>query len=212
MNITPEDEAFQPADFAFTEENLAAAEKIIKRYPEGRQRSAVMPLLDLVQRQEGWVPLAAMRVVAAKLDMAEMRVYEVATFYTMFNLKPVGKHFIQLCTNIACKLRGVDVVLETCQHELGIGVGETSADGQFTLVESECLGACVNAPVAWIGDYFYEDLDVANTKSLLDQLKRGEAPKPGSQTGRQGSCPAGGPSTLLELAAPTSLTTPFGDA
>jgi len=196
MTVSPENEPFQPASFAFSAENLATAEKIIGRYPEGRQQSAVMPLLDLAQRQEGWVSMAAMHVVGEMLDMAPIRVYEVATFYTMFNLKPVGKHHVQVCTNLPCRLRGSDAVVETCKKELGVGLGETTKDGQFTLSECECLGACVNAPAVWIGDDYYEDLDPDSTKKVLDALKKGEIPKAGSQSGRQTSAPAGGLTSL----------------
>jgi NADH-quinone oxidoreductase E subunit len=199
MTQHPEDQPFQPKNFAFSAENQAQAAKIIARYPQGRQQSAVMPLLDLAQRQEGWVPLAAMNVVAEMLDMAPIRVYEVATFYTMFNLKPVGRHHVQLCTNLPCRLRGADAVVEACKKDLGVGLGETTSDGQFTLAEVECLGACVNAPVAWIGDDYYEDLDPDSIKRVLESLKKGETPKAGSQTGRQTSAPAGGPTTLTNL-------------
>jgi len=199
MSIRPEDQPWQPKSFAFKKEGLEFANKIIKRYPEGRQQSAVMPLLDIVQRQEGWVSMAAMHVVAEMLDMAPMRVYEVATFYTMFHLKPVGKVHVQVCTNLPCQLRGSDEVVHACQKELGIGLGETTADGKFSLAEVECLGACVNAPVIWIGDDFYEDLDAANTKKMIEAFKKGETPKAGSQTGRQTSAPAGGPTTLSKV-------------
>ena len=199
MSIRPEDQPWQPKSFAFKKEGLEFANKIIKRYPEGRQQSAVMPLLDIVQRQEGWVSMAAMHVVAEMLDMAPMRVYEVATFYTMFHLKPVGKVHVQVCTNLPCQLRGSDEVVHACQKELGIGLGETTADGKFSLAEVECLGACVNAPVIWIGDDFYEDLDAASTKKMIEAFKKGETPKAGSQTGRQTSAPAGGPTTLSKV-------------
>jgi NADH-quinone oxidoreductase E subunit len=155
-----------------------------------------MPILDIVQRQEGWVSMAAMNFVADMLDMAPMRVYEVATFYTMFHLKPVGKVHVQVCTNLPCQLRGSDHVVHACKKELGIGVGETTADGTFSLAEVECLGACVNAPVIWIGDDFYEDLDADSTVKMIEAFKRGETPKAGSQTGRQTSAPAGGLTTL----------------
>lgn len=199
MSMHPEDQPWQPESFAFTEVNKAQAEKIIKRYPEGRQQSAVMPILDIVQRQEGWVSLAAMNVVGEMLDMAPMRVYEVATFYTMFHLKPVGKVHVQVCTNLPCQLRGSDQVVHACKKELGIGLGETTADGKFSLAEVECLGACVNAPVIWIGDDFYEDLDADSTVKMIEAFKRGETPKAGSQTGRQTSAPAGGPTTLFKV-------------
>src|SRR5579859_292346 len=208
MSIRPEDQPWQPKSFAFKKEGLEFANKIIKRYPEGRQQSAVMPLLDIVQRQEGWVSMAAMHVVAEMLDMASMRVYEVATFYTIFHLKPVGKVHVQVCTNLPCQLRGSDDVVHACKKELGIGIGETTADGKFSLAEVECLGACVNAPVIWIGDDFYEDLDAGSTVKMIEAFKRGETPKAGSQTGRQTSAPAGGPTTLKD-AGPTTLK---GDA
>ncbi|HIJ38487.1 MAG TPA: NADH-quinone oxidoreductase subunit NuoE [Rhodospirillaceae bacterium] len=189
----------QPTSFAFTAENLAKAQAVIAKYPAGRQRSAVMPILDIAQRQEGWVSVAAMDVVAEMLDLAPIRVYEVATFYTMFQLKPVGKYHLQVCTNLPCLLRGSDEIIDACQRELGVGIGETTADGKFTLSEVECLGACVNAPVIWIGDDYYEDLDIASTKKIIAALKAGETPQAGSQTGRSGSAPAGGPTTLTGI-------------
>jgi NADH-quinone oxidoreductase subunit E/NADH dehydrogenase (ubiquinone) flavoprotein 2 len=201
MSINPQDQPWQPKSFTFSKESLAFAEKIIKRYPEGRQHSAVIPLLDIVQRQEGWVSMAAMNVVGEMLDMAPMRVYEVATFYTMFHLKPVGKVHVQVCTNLPCQLRGSDSVVATCKHELGIGLGETTADGKFSLAEVECLGACVNAPAIWIGDDYYEDLDADSTKKMIEAFKRGETPKAGPQNGRQTSAPIGGPTTLISKEA-----------
>ena len=195
-NLHPDQQPWQPKSFEFKPEGLAFAKKIIGRYPEGRQQSAVMPILDIVQRQEGWVSMAAMNHVADMLDMAPMRVYEVATFYTMFHLKPVGKVHVQVCTNLPCQLRGSDAVLHACKKELGIGVGETTADGSFSLAEVECLGACVNAPVIWIGDDFYEDLDADSTVKMIEAFKRGETPKAGPQNGRQTSAPIGGPTTL----------------
>jgi len=201
MNISPE---YQPASFAFSAANHSLAKQIIGRYPAGRQQSAVLPLLDLAQRQEGWLSLAAMQVVGEMLDMAAMRVYEIATFYTMYNLKPVGRHHVQVCTNLPCRLRGADDVMAACRKALGVGLGETTPDGQFTLAEAECLGACVNAPMAWIGDEFYEDLDSDSMTRILEALKRGETPKPGSQTGRQTSAPWRG---LTSLTSP-----PAGDA
>jgi NADH-quinone oxidoreductase E subunit len=184
--------------FAFTPENKALAEKMIAKYPARRQASAVVPLLDLAQRQVGgWLPRAAMDYVAAVLDMAPIRVYEVATFYSMFNLKPVGKYLLQVCRTTPCWLRGADQLTETCQRHLGIGLKETTPDGKFTLVEVECLGTCVNAPVVQINDYFYEDLDPAKMEKLLDALAKGKPVTPGSQSGRQGSAPDGGPTTLL---------------
>ena len=190
----------QPASFAFTPENLALAKAHIAKYPPGRQASAVLPLLDLAQRQHGnWLPRAAMDHVAHLLAMAPIRVYEVATFYTMFNLRPVGPYFFQICTTTPCWLRGSDEVVGTCQRKLGIGIGETSADGLFSLREVECLGACVNAPVIQVNDDFYEDLDAASTEALIDALRRGAPPPVGSMRGRQGSAPEGGATTLNDL-------------
>ena len=187
----------QPASFEFTPANLDQAKAIIAKYPEGRQASAVMPLLDLAQRQhDGWLPQAAMDYVAGLLSMAPIRVYEVATFYTMFNLKPVGKHHVQVCTNISCLLRGSDEIVAECENTLGIGFGETTEDGLFTLSETECLGACVNAPMMQIGDDFFEDLDAGTTQSLLTGLRAGGTPTPGPQTARRGCEPAGGLTTL----------------
>ncbi|HJU20443.1 MAG TPA: NADH-quinone oxidoreductase subunit NuoE [Stellaceae bacterium] len=198
---TAHDQAAQPADFAFTPENLEKAKAHIAKYPEGRQASAVLALLDLAQRQVGWLPRAAMDHVALMLGMAPIRVYEVATFYTMFNLRPVGRYLLQACTTTPCWLRGSDEVVRACERKLGIGVGGTSADGLFTLVEVECLGACVNAPVLQVNDDFYEDLDGAATESLIEALQRGNPPPPGSLAGRRGSEPAGGRTTLLDTPA-----------
>jgi NADH-quinone oxidoreductase E subunit len=171
---------------------------ILAKYPADRKPSAVLPLLDLAQRQAGgWLPQAAMDHVAATLDMAPIRVYEVATFYTMFNTRPVGKHLVQVCRTTPCWLRGADDLTHACERKLGIGLKETTADGQFTLVEVECLGACVNAPVVQINDDFYEDLDPARLEALLDALARGEKPKIGPQIDRVNSAPVGGPTTLV---------------
>jgi len=190
----------QPASFAFTPENLKKAQAHIAKYPAGRQASAVLPLLDLAQRQhDNWLPRAAMDAVADMLGMARIRVYEVATFYTMFNLKPVGKHFFQICTTTPCWLRGSDQVVAACKKKLGIGIGESTADGKFTLREVECLGACVNAPIIQVNDDFYEDLDGRSTEALIDALARGETPPMGSVTKRQTSAPEGGATTLKDL-------------
>jgi NADH-quinone oxidoreductase E subunit len=189
----------QPTSFAFTAENKEKAKAIIAKYPEGRQASACMPLLDLAQRQhDGWLPRAAMDHVAEMLDMPPIRVYEVATFYTMYNKEPIGRHHVQVCTNISCLLKGSDQVVGACRKTLGIDVGETSADGEFTLSEVECLGACVNAPMMQINDDYYEDLDSDSTEKVLEQLKAGETPKPGPQSGRTGCEPAGGLTALTD--------------
>ncbi len=186
-----------PQTFAFTPENAKKAKAAIAAYPEGRQASAVLALLDLAQRQNGgWLLRAAMDTVAGFLDMPPMRVYEVATFYNMYNLEPVGKHHVQVCTNVSCWLRGSDDVLAACRNALGIGLGETSADGRFTLSEAECLGACVNAPMMMIGGDYYEDLDAGTATAILAELKKGGTPRPGPQSRRKGCEPAGGLTTL----------------
>ena len=191
--------AAQPEAFALTPENLERARAYIARYPQGKQQSAVLPILDLAQRQhQGWLPRAAMDAVAELLGMARIRVYEVATFYNMFNLSPIGEHHVRVCTTTPCQLRGSDAVLEACEKALGIGIGETSEDGKFTLGEVECLGACVNAPVLQIGDDYFEDLDADKAVAILEALRRGEAPAPGPQSGRHTSAPASGPKTLIE--------------
>ncbi|MDI3308758.1 MAG: NAD(P)H-dependent oxidoreductase subunit E [Acetobacteraceae bacterium] len=196
----------QPTHFAFDAESEAAIEKVIKRYPPGKQASAVIPLLYIVQRQmkretgSAWVPRVAMDAVAARLNMAPIRVYEVATFYFMFNTKPIGKFHLQVCGTTPCWLRGSDEVFRACKDAAGVrGYGETSADGLFTLSEVECLGGCVNAPVLQVDDDYYEDLDYESTVKLIEALKRGERPKPGSVIGRQTSAPVGGPQVLTDV-------------
>ena len=160
--------------FHFTPDNLARSKQIIAKYPAGRQASAVLPLLDMAQRQNGnWLSRAAMDVVAALLDMPPVRVYEVATFYSMFNLEPVGEHLIQICRTPSCWLRGADAIKKTCCQKLGIGLGETTADGKFTLKEVECLGACVNAPVVQINDDYHENLTPEGMDKILDDLATG---------------------------------------
>jgi NADH-quinone oxidoreductase E subunit len=192
----------QPSSFAFSPEMLERAKKIIAKYPAGRQASAVIPLLDLAQRQEGWVTKPAIEVIAQMLAMPAIRVLEVATFYTMFELKPVGKHHIQVCTNLPCQLRGSDAVVRACKDRLGVGLGETTPDGKFSLMEVECAGACVNAPMAQIGDDYYEDLDADSMGKIIDALKRGERPKHGPQNGRVHAAPKGTFTSLTE--APTA--------
>lgn len=196
----------EPTAFVFDAESEAQISAILKKYPEGRQASAVLPLLDLAQRQmkretdSAWVPRAAMDAIAARLGMPPIRVYEVATFYFMFNTKPVGKWHLQVCTTTPCWLRGSEAVVETCKRVTGIRhFGETSADGLFTMTEVECLGACVNAPILQVNDDFYEDMDATTTERLLDGLRRDDPPPPGSMIGRQTSAPEGGPMTLTTL-------------
>lgn len=197
----------QPASFSFDAESMVAVERHIAKYPPGKQASAVLPLLDIAQRQMGrvtgsaWVPIAAMDEIARMLGMAPIRVYEVVTFYTMFNTAPVGKFHLQVCTTTPCWLRGSDEITRACREATGIrGWKETSADGLFTMSEVECVGACVNAPVLCVNDDFYEDLDAERTTALIEALRRGEVPKPGSMSGRQHSAPEGGPTTLTTLA------------
>jgi NADH-quinone oxidoreductase E subunit len=203
MSLAADDVRFgQTASFEFTPENLGRAKAHIAKYPPGRQASAVLPLLWIAQEQSGgWLPRAAMDHVAEILQMAPIRVYEVATFYTMFNLRPVGRYLLQVCTTTPCWLCGSDAVIEACERKLGIGIGGTTPDGLFTLVEVECLGACVNAPILQVNDDFYEDLDGHTTETLLDALRDGKAPPPGSVIGRQGSEPVTGRTTLIKPAA-----------
>ena len=196
----------QPESFEFTPENLERVKAHIAKYPSGRQQSAVLPLLDLAQRQSGgWLPLAAMHHVADMLEMPRIRVYEVATFYTMFNLNPVGRYLLQACTTTPCWLRGSDAVVGACEKKLGIGIGGTTEDGLFTLVEVECLGACVNAPILQVNDDFYEDLDGPSTEALLDALREDKPPPVGSLGGRRSSAPSTGKTTLTEPPEPPSM-------
>jgi NADH-quinone oxidoreductase E subunit len=198
MNTPGPSPAFeQPESFEFTPENRERAGAHIAKYPPGRQASAVLPLLYLAQHQSGgWLPKVAMDHVADVLGMAPIRVYEVATFYTMFNLRPVGRYLLQACTTTPCWLRGSDEVVAACERQLGIAIGQTTADGLFTLVEVECLGACVNAPVLQVNDDLYEDLDGAASEALIEALRAGRQPPPGSVIGRHGSEPVTGRTTL----------------
>ena len=207
---------YQPESFEFNKANQKRIEEIIALYPKGRQQSAVMPLLDLAQRQVGeegakanppapapakagggWIPRAAMDRIAEILDMTPVKVYEVATFYSMYNLEPVGKHLVQVCTTTPCWLCGSDDIVKTATKKLGVGVGETTKDGKFTLVEVECLGACVNAPVVQVNDDYYEDLTAETMGELLDTLAEDMKPKIGSQKGRRGSMAESGPTSLM---------------
>ena len=191
--------ANSPRTFAFTPENLEYANMLIRRYPQGREQSALLPLLMLAQRQhDNWLPKPAMDYIADMLGMPPVRVYEVATFYTMYNLEPVGRYMIEICTTTPCWLRGSDQIVEACQKRLGVSVGETTQDGMFTLKEAECLGSCVSAPMCQIGDHYYEDLTPETMIDIIEILARGQAPKPGSQAGRNSCEPAGGLTTLTE--------------
>ena len=192
--------------FAWTEANAAKAREIVARYPEGRQKSAVIPLLDLAQRQvgaetqtQGWLPIPVMEYVGKELAMPFVRVLEVATFYTMFNLVPVGRFHVQVCGTTPCMLRGSDDVFAACKKR-GLKKGHTTEDGLFTLTEVECLGACANAPMVQINDDNYEDLTEESMGAILDALAAGQTPKPGPQIDRQTSCPVGGPTTLKKMA------------
>ena len=191
--------------FAWTEANAAKVKEIIGRYPPGRQFSAIMPLLDLAQRQvgaetntQGWLPVPVIEYVAKQIAMPYIRAYEVVTFYTMYNLAPVGRFHVQVCGTTPCMLRGSDDVFAACKNH-GLIKGKTTPDGLFTLSEVECLGACANAPMVQINDDNYEDLTFDSMSAILEAMARGETPKPGPQNGRQTSCPEGGPTTLKEM-------------
>jgi NADH-quinone oxidoreductase subunit E len=186
----------QPKEFAFTAENRAWAERQIAKYPEGRQWSAVIPLMWKAQEQAGgWLPEAAIRYVADFLDMAHIRALEIATFYTMFNLEPVGRFHVQLCGTTPCVLRGAEALKKVCQERIGDQLHVTD-DGNFSWIEVECLGACVNAPMVQINYDFYEDLTPESLAKIFDEMAAGRTPKPGPQIDRQLSAPAGGPTTL----------------
>jgi NADH-quinone oxidoreductase subunit E len=188
----------QPASFAFTADTTAKAEWWIKKYPEGRRQSAVIPILWLVQKQEGWVSEPAIRATAELLDMAYIRVLEVATFYTMFMLEPVGKTaLIQVCGTTPCMLRGANELMRVCKEKIG-PKDHLSADGRFTWQEVECLGACSNAPMAQINDYYFEDLTPETIGRIIDDFAAGKTPEPGSYIGRTNAAPQGGAKTLLD--------------
>ena len=197
---TPAPDELQPTEFVFTAENLERAQTIIARYPPGKQQSAMIPLLDLAQRQhDNWLPRVAMDYVADFLEVPRIRAYEVASFYTMFNKAPVGKHFLQVCTTTPCWLSGSGDVLRAIKDRTGATPGHGSADGDFTCVEVECLGACVNAPMMQVNDDYFEDLDYDRTCALIDALKAGNAPPAGSLTGRHGSEAQAGSTSLLAM-------------
>ena len=192
-------------DFAWTDANAEQARIILARYPKGREQSASIPFLDLAQRQvgaatqtQGWLPVPVIEYVARAIGVPYMRVYEVATFYTMFNLAPVGRYHVQVCGTTPCMLRGSDDVLAACKNK-GLVKGKATPDGLFTLTEVECLGACANAPMVQINDDNYEDLTYDSTVAILEALTEGRHPKTLSQIGRQVSAPEGGPTTLKEM-------------
>ena len=189
----------QPDNFEFNSENLSNAKKIIENYPEGKQQSAVMALLYITQRQNNnWIPLAAMKYIAKLLHMSYIKVYEVATFYSMYNLSPVGNYFIQVCTTTPCMIRGAYKLVEACQEKISKNEKELSKDKSCSWMEVECLGACVNAPMMQINDDYFEDLDKEKTLKIIDQILNGEKPQPGSYRGRTNSEPENNRKTLLE--------------
>ncbi len=190
--------AEQPESFAFSAESEKVAQFWEAKYPADRKASAVIPLLWVVQKQEGWVSEPAIRYLAQRLNMARIRVLEVATFYTMFHLAPVGKHHIAICGTTPCMLRGAEALKEVCKRRIGPHSHHPSADGQFSWEEMECLGACVNAPMAAIDDYYYEDLTPEALEALIDAMARGEKITPGPVIERQRSAPVGGPKTLTD--------------
>lgn len=201
---------YQPESFLFRDPRKV--QEILSRYPNGQQRSAIMPLLDLAQRQVGeegaraeppyggWIPRAAMDAIAQIVGQPPVRIYEVATFYSMYNLAPVGRYLVQFCTTTPCWLCGSTDILKAAEKHLGIHIGETTKDGLFTLIEVECLGACVNAPMIQINDDYYEDLTPARMVEILVALAEGKEVPGGSQTGRKGSMAAGGPTSLQDRA------------
>jgi NADH-quinone oxidoreductase subunit E len=189
--------ADQPDSFTFTPSTLEQARWWMAKYPSDRKASAVIPIMWLVQKQEGWVSEPAIRAIAEMLDMPFIRVLEVATFYTMFHLAPVGRHHLQLCGTTPCMLRGAEELKAVCKRRIG-EKHAVSGDGMFSWEEVECLGACVNAPVVAIDDYYHEDLTAEALEALMDKLARGEKVGPGSASGRQTSAPDGGPKTLTD--------------
>ena len=190
----------QPEKFEFTQSSLEAAKIIIAKYPEGKQQSAVMALLYIAQKQNSnWIPLAAMKYIGKFLEMPYIKVYEVATFYSMYNLAPVGKYFIQICTTTPCMLRGANKLVEACKEKISVNESELSKDKNSSWVEVECLGACVNAPMMQINDDYYEDLDKEKTLKILDKILSGETPKPGSYRGRVNNEPENNRKTLMDV-------------
>tara|TARA_B100000945_G_C20243090_1_gene530941 strand:+ start:201 stop:809 length:609 start_codon:yes stop_codon:yes gene_type:complete len=190
----------QPDNFEFTEKNMEISKKIINNYPKGKQNSAVMALLYLVQRQnENWIPLVAMKYIAKFLSMPYIKVYEVATFYSMYNLTPVGKYFYQICTTTPCMLRGSNKLVEACKEKISENQNEISKDGNCSWVEVECLGACVNAPMAQINDDYFEDLSKEKLIEIIEQTKNNIKPKAGSYKGRLNSAPENNRSSLNNL-------------
>ncbi len=190
----------QPENFEFTKESLEEAKNIIKKYPEDKQQSAVMSLLYITQKQnDNWIPLSAMKYIGKLLEMPYVKVYEVATFYTMYNLTPVGKNFVQVCTTTPCMIRGAGKIVEACKEKISENENELSKDKTCSWMEVECLGACINAPMIQINNDYYEDLDKEKTLKILDQIISGKKPEPGSYRGRLNSEPENNRKTLLNV-------------
>jgi len=190
----------QPEKFEFNKKNKETADSIIKNYPSGKQQSAVMALLYLAQKQnDNWIPLSAMKYIAKYLDMPYIKVYEVATFYSMYNLSPVGKYFIQVCTTTPCMIRGANKLVEACKEKISDDESVLSNDKSCSWMEVECLGACVNAPMMQINEDYYEDLDKEKTLKILDKILNGEKPTPGSYRGRINNEPENNRKTLMDL-------------
>lgn len=190
----------QPENFEFTKESLEEAKNIIKKYPDGKKQSAVMSLLYIAQKQNNnWIPLSAMKYIGKFLEMPYIKVYEVATFYTMYNLTPVGNNLVQVCTTTPCMIRGADKIIEACKERISENENELSKDKTCSWMEVECLGACINAPMMQINNDYYEDLDKEKALKILDQIVSGEKPKPGSYRGRLSSEPENNRKTLLDV-------------
>ena len=190
----------QPVNFEFSKVNLEETKKIIKNYPENKQQSAVMALLYLAQKQnDNWIPLAAMKYIAKFISIPYIKVYEVATFYSMYNLSPVGKYFLQVCTTTPCMIRGAYDIVNVCKKKISENENELSKDKSCSWIEVECLGACINAPMMQINDDYYEDLDKEKIEKIINQIQKGEKPKPGSYRGRKNSEPENNRKTLLNI-------------
>ena len=190
----------QPSFFEFNKKNLDEAQKIIKKYPDGKQKSAVMALLYLAQKQnDNWIPLVAMKYIAKFLNIPYIKVYEVATFYTMYNLSPVGKYFFQICTTTPCMIRGAYDLVNICKKKISDKEKQLSKDKTCSWMEVECLGACINAPMMQINDDYYEDLNKEKTEKIIKQIQNGEKPIPGSYRGRKNSEPENNRKTLLNI-------------
>jgi NADH-quinone oxidoreductase E subunit len=190
----------QPKTFEFNSKSLEAAKTILAKYPDDKLQSAVMPLLYIAQKQNNnWIPLAAMKYIAKFLEMPYIKVYEVATFYTMYNLAPVGKYFVQVCTTTPCMIRGAYKLVEACKEKISKKENQLSDNSNCSWMEVECLGACVNAPMIQINDDYYEDLDKEKTLKILDQILSGKTPKPGSYRGRVNNEPENNRKTLMDI-------------